>query len=291
MSDYQYRFISQISTVSSQAWNALVVDDYPFAKHEFLLALEESGAVGSNTGWVPHHLLIFRLSTGENFEGDESHERNDSAEQLIAAVPCYLKHHSYGEYVFDHAWANAYAHNGLEYYPKLVSAIPFTPISGTRFLLGAEEPQPALVKFINQSLKDECEHLGLSSWHILFPKPGSYEETPKSHLITGMLERRAVHFEWNNDSYTSFEDFLSLFSSRKRKNLRKERQALTKAEVGFEVIEGRDIEPEIWDQFYRFYQFTYAKRSGHGGYLPKSFFKTDWRNHARAFSVGDGEKK
>jgi predicted N-acyltransferase len=189
--------------------------------------------------------------------------------KLIAVMPAYLKQHSYGEYVFDHAWADAYQRYGQAYYPKLVTAIPFSPVSGPRICIAEGHDKPAITAAICAYIKQHCIDEKLSSWHLLFPT-----EDFSNQLSADFMQRTAVHFQWLNEGFTDFEDFLSTFSSRKRKNLKKERQHVVDQGITLEVFTGRDIPTEIWERFYHFYQMTYAKRSGHGGYLSKMFFQT-----------------
>ena len=151
LSKYKCTFIDNVKLIDGERWNALCPGDYPFVRHEFLLALETSGSVSSDKGWQPQHLLV---------------EENDV---LIAAVPLYIKYHSYGEYVFDWAWADAYKRYGLDYYPKLISAIPFTPCSGTRILIADSTRQPTLISLIVAEIKKRAEELNASGWHCLFP--------------------------------------------------------------------------------------------------------------------------
>lgn len=230
-------------------WNALANDASPFLRHEFLLALENSGSVCAETGWQPHHLLVLR------------------GEQAIAAVPLYIKDHSYGEYVFDWSWADAYRQNGRRYYPKLLSAVPFTPSYASRFLIAQGEDETLLTKAISAAVIAEAQRIGASSWHVLFPTP------VESGLLKseGVHQRIATQFHWFNRGYTSFDHYLESFNSRKRKNLRKERRAVQDANIQFERFSGAQISAQLWDVFYRFYQNTYHVR-GQQAYLDKSFF-------------------
>ena len=250
-----FDFISSLNQVRETDWNAVTGLNYPFTRYAFLHALELSGAVGCNSqqdsGWQPQHLLVREGS------------------QLIAVMPGYLKSHSYGEYVFDHAWANAYHRYGQTYYPKLVTAIPFTPVSGPRICIAKGYEQTPIISAINEYVIEYCMQKNVSSWHILFP-----EKTLSQTIASKFMQRRAVHFQWFNEGFTNFNDFLATFSSRKRKNLKKERQQVIDQDIRLEVFTGSNIPEEVWDRFYHFYQMTYAKRSGHGGYLSKSFFRT-----------------
>ena len=250
-----FKFIPSISHINATDWNSIAGEDYPFTRYEFLQALELSGAVGclnnQDTGWQPQHLLVYQNT------------------QLVAVMPAYLKSHSYGEYVFDHAWADAYHRYGQAYYPKLVTAIPFSPVSGPRICIAKNLDIALITSAICEHVKQYCIQEKLSSWHLLFPS-----EDYSQQLSSNLMQRKAVHFQWVNEDFTNFNDFLSTFSSRKRKNLKKERQKIADQGITLEVFCGQDIPSKVWEQFYHFYQMTYAKRSGHGGYLSKLFFQT-----------------
>jgi len=248
----QISFIESLSAIDPQAWNQLCADDSPFVRFEFLQALEISASVGKGTGWLPQHLLV---------HGDD--------QQLIAAMPLYLKSHSYGEYVFDWSWADAYSRYGLNYYPKLVTAIPFTPCTGARLLVKDVGLQSELLPAIVAAIKLQVQKLGASSWHCLFPFKGLSED-----LVTqGISQRIAVQFHWFNRGYNSWDDFAGAMTSRKRKNINKERRVLVEQGIGFAVKEGKSISLEEWQLFYQFYCSTYLKRSGHTGYLTEAFFR------------------
>ena len=244
------RFLTSLAEVSPAIWNGLCGDDYPFLRYEFLHGLETTGCTTADSGWQPCHLLLERDSVA------------------IAAMPLYLKSHSYGEYVFDWSWADAWQRSGLSYYPKLVAAIPFTPATGPR-LVTAEgvtlgEAWPMAIAAIRQF----AERQEISSWHVLFPE----EDVSDMLLQAGMPRRMATQFHWFNDGFDSFDDFLGTCASRKRKNLRRERRRVE--EQGLELVtrQGSEISEAHWLQFHQFYQITYAKRSGHGGYLTRDFF-------------------
>ena len=251
---FTFNVITSLSQINKADWNAVAGCDYPFTRYEFLHALELSGAVGGvgdeDSGWQPQHLLVYKNG------------------QLIAIMPCYLKQHSYGEYVFDHTWANAYQQHGLTYYPKLVSAIPFTPVSGPRICIAEGHDHELVINAINEYIIAYCERRKIPSWHLLFPS-----KSVSKTLTPPLMQRTAVHFQWFNEGFSCFDDFLATFNSRKRKNLKKERQQVCDQAISLEVFTGDDIPKEIWDRFYYFYQMTYAKRSGHGGYLSQSFFQ------------------
>ena len=242
--------IDSLSSIAEGDWNALRQHDYPFLRHDFLLGLENTGCTTARSGWQPQHLLL------------------QSGDTPVAAVPCYLKSHSYGEYVFDWAWADAWRRVGLDYYPKLVTAIPFTPASGPRLLQQTGLDNAATWESLLGGVQELAQRRGLSSWHILFPEPDAAEALESLGLHT----RHAVQFHWFNRDYRDFDDFLETFSSRKRKALRRERRRVAEQGIRLRTLTGSDISAADWQTFHRFYQLTYAKRSGHGGYLTREFF-------------------
>ncbi len=241
--------VRAISAIPDALWSTLESTRYPFLQRGFLQALEESGSVSTESGWKPRHLLV----------------KDDKG--LLAFLPLYEKSHSYGEYVFDWAWADAYHRNGFQYYPKLLTAIPFTPVAGPRWLLKAgvsiDEVLPKLIEKLSEMARQE----GLSGWHVLFPDTQAISALQTQTLI----ERDACQYRWQNADYQSFDDFLAELSSRKRKNLRKERRDVQAQGFQFYRVPGREMTPELWDDFYRFYQSTYMVR-GMQGYLAPSFF-------------------
>lgn len=245
----EFQFHPRIADIPSATWNALVDNASPFLQHEFLLALESSGSVSAQTGWQPHHLLVLR--------GDKA----------VAALPLYIKGHSYGEYVFDWSWADAYRNSGQPYYPKLLSAVPYTPSYAKRLLIAADEDCDAIGKAMSRAVIEEARRLHMSSWHVLFPSAA------QSELLAaqGAHQRIATQFHWFNRGYTSFEHYLETFNSRKRKNLRKERRVVLDANIHFERHTGTGISAQLWAVFYRFYQNTYHVR-GQQAYLDLSFF-------------------
>src|SRR5690625_1590722 len=185
--------------IDPDKWDALVSDASPFVKHAFLLALEESGSASPATGWQPNHLAIY------------------DSEGLLAALPLYIKSHSWGEYVFDWAWADAYRRYGQRYYPKLVSAIPYTPSPSPRLLVRSDtdtHQRLAIFQAMHEAVAEQATELGASSWHVLFPAP----DESRQWQTLGMARRDAVQFHWFNRGYRDFDDFLAGFSSRKRKS-------------------------------------------------------------------------
>jgi len=254
--DLQIRFVASIDEIDAQAWNELVGTESPFLRHEFLLALEQSGCTSRATGWQPHHLVASSASG-----------KSPNKSVLKVAVPLYIKYNSYGEYVFDWSWADAYRSNGLDYYPKLLTAIPFTPSTSSRILHQDCFKLQELVESLSQAIITEAQKLGASSWHVLFPTIEESEALVRAYIS----QRRGCQFQWFNRGYTSFEDFLSRLSSRKRKNLRKEREHIIEQGIHFETVEGPDISESQWKHFYVFYQSTYLVR-GREGYLNQDFF-------------------
>ncbi|EAW32620.1 hypothetical protein GP2143_15231 [marine gamma proteobacterium HTCC2143] len=249
----QVKFVDSIERIGRERWNQVAGTNYPFTRYEFLHALEVSGATDRESGWQPHHLVVYE----------------SNSDQPIALMPLYLKYHSYGEYVFDWSWADAYAQHNVEYYPKFVNAIPFTPATGPRLCIKAGTDEDNVYSTVATSLIQQAESLNVSSIHILFPTPAVSDRWQE----LGLNKRRGAQYHWYNHNFTNFDDFLSTFSSRKRKNLNKERKRVEEQSLRLEVLQGPDISPEIWQRFYYFYQLTYAKRSGHGGYLGQNFFE------------------
>lgn len=243
-------FIDSIHGVNSSDWNQLCPANYPFIRHEFLAALEDSGSTSARTGWQAQHILL--------------RENN----VLVAALPLFIKSHSYGEYVFDWAWADAYHRHGGQYYPKLVSAIPFTPCYGPRLLCAEDTSAPHYLTQIIAAIESLAHKFAASSWHCLFPLHALSQELNTA----GIAQRLGSQFHWFNRNYQTFDDFLARMSSRKRKNIIKERREVSEAGITFTHKEGEAITAEDWNFFFELYRLTYLKRSGHEGYLQESFF-------------------
>jgi predicted N-acyltransferase len=237
-----------ISTVSAVAWNQLAGTGNPFVSHAFLAALEDGGAVGGESGWTPMHLLL-RGADGA----------------LVGAMPLYLKTHSYGEYVFDHGWANAFERAGGSYYPKLLSAVPFTPATGPRLLV--RDSRPELRQALARGLAALVRQNGLSSAHINFLEA----EDAAALGAAGWLVRHGIQFHWHNRNYKDFDGFLASLSSRKRKSIRKERAAVANAGVRMLQVTGAAITERHIDDFYRFYLSTIDRKWG-GAYLTRAVF-------------------
>ena len=241
--------INSMAEVNAACWNNLVQDKDPFLRHEFLLALEQSGAVSVKTGWKPGHMLVFEK------------------QELIAAMPLYLKNHSYGEYVFDQQWADAYYQSGMEYYPKWVNSVPFTPCQGQRLLIKQGIDSQTVVQLCLGTIKQHSELNNISSLHCLFPNPFQTELLQQQLLI-----RTGVQFHWVNKNYRDFDDYLQTFTSRQRKKINKERRNIIKQGITFQRLTGLEITNQQWQTFFSFYELTYLKR-GQSAYLNIDFFK------------------
>jgi hypothetical protein len=239
------RIASSVGAFDRDEWNALGGNDNPFVSHEFLTAMEDSGSVGPGTGWEPAPIVI-----------------TDEAGRLLAAMPSYAKGHSQGEYVFDHSWADAWHRAGGRYYPKLQIAAPFTPATGPRLLLSDANLAPHLLK----GAEAVCAQNGLSSAHATFVSPDQIELFEAG----GWLTRTDIQFHWFNRGYASFADFLDALSSRKRKDLRKERAAATEG-LTIHRLSGSEITEAHWDAFWVFYQDTGARKWG-SPYLTREAF-------------------
>lgn len=239
------RMAGSVGELPAAEWDALAGDANPFIGHAFLSALEDSGSVGPGTGWAPAPIVI------AGADGT-----------LAAALPAYLKSHSQGEYVFDHSWADAWSRAGGSYYPKLQIAAPFTPATGPRLLLRDE----ALAVPLLRAAEQLCHANGLQSAHATFIEPAQIPLFERADWLI----RSDIQFHWHNRAYQSFDDFLSALSSRKRKAIRKEREA---AQAGVEIrtLTGAEIRPEHWDAFWEFYQDTGARKWGHP-YLTREAF-------------------
>ena len=235
-------FAESISAVNAQAWNKLCGNGNPFIAHDFLLALEQHDCLQS-WGWLPQHCLLY--------DNDE----------LIGACPAYIKDNSYGEFVFDWAWADAYQRNGLDYYPKLVTAIPFTPARGPRLLAktnhataDASEIKAGLIK----SLLTHAELKQLSSAHFLFCEDDDIQLLQQQDLLL----RYDYQYHWRNQAYTSFDDFLTRLTSKRRKNIKRERRKVKQENIAIEIIPGRDLNDTQWQTLYNYYRVTFMKKSG-----------------------------
>ena len=239
------RLVSSAAEIGSARWNALanpqgLAEPHPFTTYEFFAALEESGSADATTGWQPAHLLA-----------------------PDGLMPLYLKSHSYGEYVFDHAWAEALERAGGDYYPKLQCAVPFTPVTGARLLTADDAARDSLLRTATAAVKQ----IGASSLHVTFLTREEWQAAGRC----GYLLRTGQQFHWENPGYTNFDEFLGELSSAKRKNLRKERASVRDAGVIFEWLTGGDITEAHWDQFFDFYMDTGGRKWG-TPYLTRDFF-------------------
>lgn len=244
------RFIDSIAAVDPATWDALVGSDYPFLRHAFLLALESTGCSNTRSGWQPSHLLL-----------------EDASGAVLGCLPLYLKDNSYGEYVFDWSWADAWRRHGLQYYPKLLSAVPFTPCAGPRLCLAASVVPAVAMGVVLAAVQARAGQTGASGWHLLFPQTrdmGWLQQEP-------LLLRTGCQYQWFNRDYADFDAFLATLNSRKRKNLRKERARVAESGIRFVRLRGNELTPELWETFYGFYANTYLVR-GRAPYLNRAFF-------------------
>jgi predicted N-acyltransferase len=239
-----------IASIGQDAWNKLAGSDYPFLRHEFLHAAETSGSVSPDAGWTPRHLTL----CGHN-------------DQLRAALILYEKTHSWGEFVFDWAWARAYEQAGLAYYPKLVSAVPFTPAPSKRLLLTDSDDTEAAGGLIAAAIK-LAEETDCSSFHVLFPEPGELD----LFRDAGLHIRKDCQFHWHNDGYGSFDDFLETFSSAKRKKARRDRRRVAESGIRFRWLSGKELTDDVWTIVYRLISITFMQR-GSLPYFSQTFFK------------------
>ena len=259
----QVSFVDSIDRVDASHWDGLFHDTdigkiNPFVSHAYLLCLEQSQSVSIKAGWHPQHLLV-----------------HDDNQQLIAALPLYLKGHSYGEYVFDWSWADAYQRTGRAYYPKLLSAIPFSPVLGPRLGIAKTVDHQQMEDIIIATIQQFAQQQNLSSWHLLFPT-----ETTALRLNErpDLLIRSDVQFHWNNHNYRQFDDFLAQMKSAKRKQVRRERRKVLEQGITVSRKTGNEINQQQWQSFYLCYRETYYKRSGHAGYLNQHFFELLYQN-------------
>jgi len=238
------RVVTSMAELPADAWNSLAGES-PFLQHAFLQALEDSECVGAHIGWEPVHLALFR-------DG-----------RLEAAMPLYVKHHSWGEFVFDWAWADAYRRHGIAYYPKLVCCVPFSPVPGPRLLARNDADRATLIQAALKLTRD----LNCSSFHILFPTESDHAALNAAPL----LHRSGFQFHWFNAGYASFDDFLAALTHDKRKKIRQERKKLANLGVSFRWVDGTQSSDADWDHFYRCYADTYARHRSEP-HLNRAFF-------------------
>ncbi|GJD37895.1 GNAT family N-acetyltransferase [Methylobacterium bullatum] len=255
----QVRAVTGLAEIPAAEWDAcatspetLAAGDEthnPFVSHAFLSALEDSGCVSRRTGWLPLHVAVER-------EG-----------RLVGVAPCYLKSHSQGEYVFDHGWADAYERAGGTYYPKLQVSVPFTPVTGPRFLIAPGQDVAEAASALIAGLRALRAETKASSIHVTFMQEREWEQAG----ALGLLQRLDQQFHWDNAGYAGFEDFLGALSSRKRKAIRRERRDALSQGITIEHVTGADLTPAHWDAFYEFYADTGARKWGRP-YLNREFF-------------------
>jgi predicted N-acyltransferase len=252
---------SHIDALERRQWNALAGTHIPFLRHEFLSALEHTGCVGAHTGWEPRYFTL------------------QDAQGLVGAVPAFVKMHSYGEFVFDFAWAQAYARVGGQYYPKLTIAVPFTPATSPRLLLrpGAD---PGCARRLLEDIQAYAAEESLSSVHALFLDAPARSAC----AAAGWLLRRDCQFHWTNRGYASFEDYLARFTAEKRKKARRERRRVAESGIRFETRFGGDLDRRLLDRVYALHQDTF-RRHGHEPYLSRAFFGEIARTLGEAFMV------
>jgi len=234
-----------VSEIAAADWDACAGPGNPFVSHAFLSALEDSGSANARTGWMPQHAALR--------DGD----------RVVAVAPMYAKSHSYGEYVFDHGWANAFERGGGSYYPKLQVAVPFSPVPGPRLLAR----EGAGIEAMGQALAQACQELNLSSVHATFCTSADWEALGRA----GWLQRLGTQFHWENAGYATFDDFLAALNSRKRKSIKRERRDANAAGLRFLALRGDEIKPKHWDAFYKFYTSTVDRKWG-SAYLTRKFF-------------------
>jgi predicted N-acyltransferase len=243
-------FLDAIERIDKNDWNKLVRKKYPFLNYEFLKALEITKCVSPEEGWTPLHIVV------------------SEKDIVLAIMPLYVKTDSQGEFIFDWSWADAYYRNGLEYYPKLVSSIPFTPASGPRLLIADEIRSEEIIKAVSSALKKISEDNNFSSVHILLAE----KEEIDLYSNEDFSLRTSYSFHWFNKEYKNFDNFLEDMTSRQRKNIKKERTKISQQGIKMKKISGHEITEDMLEIFYKFYQVTYLKR-GMRGYLNLEFFK------------------
>jgi predicted N-acyltransferase len=244
------RFHNRLEEIDAVAWNRLLPDDNPFLDHAFLCGLEQHGCLLPDHGWVPHHLSLYRSG------------------QLVAAAPLYVKLNSHGEYVFDWAWASAYARHGLDYYPKLLCAVPYSPVTGPRLLVGEGDGADALRRALVDAIRAEAERRHWSSAHLNFAS-----ETDAAALVDddNWLPRFDWQFHWKNQGWRDFTDFLDALTPKKRKNIRQERERVERAGVRCEIRRGDELDAADWEKIHNFYSATFDEKGNYPA-LTSAFF-------------------
>ncbi len=269
------RTLSSLRDIAAETWDAFAnppgAPFNPFVSHAFLLALETSGSAIAETGWLGQHIVL------ENGQGE-----------TLGLMPCYLKSHSRGEYVFDQGWAEAFEHAGGNYYPKLQVSVPFTPATGPRFLVKPGDEAGIRKNLLGEAARALCDKIGTSSVHITFAP----EEDIQQMVDKAWLRRTDTQFHWHNQAFDNFDGFLAALSSRKRKTIRKERRDALGAGLKVEALTGSDIGEHHLDHFFGFYQHTSAHKWG-SPYLTRTFFSLiveSMAEHVLLIMVKNGER-
>ena len=244
-------FVDSIEKISREDWESVLNNKYPFLQYDFLKTLEVTKCVSPEQGWTPFHAVV------------------SEGEMIVAIMPLYIKTDSQGEFIFDWSWADAFYRNGLEYYPKLVSSIPFTPASGPRILFTDQSKSLIIIKEVSSALKRISQEQSFSGVHILLAEKDEINKFSREDFSL----RTSYSFHWFNNNYESFDSFLKDMTSRQRKNIKKEREKIAKQGITLSRIKGEDISHEMIETFYQFYQVTYLKR-GMRGYLNFKFFES-----------------
>ncbi len=257
--DWHITLNDSINAIPADDWNRCAATPHggvaPLQSHALFKAMEDSGSATIGTGWMPRHLTL-----------------TDGTGHIHGVMPLYIKAHSYGEYVFDHAWANAFERAGGQYYPKAQSAVPFSPVTGQRIMVDSALPDAALSEAFSALANgaiDAANAMKLSSLHITFLNQIEAEKLAAEN--NDWITRHGLQFHWHNQSFENFDDFLGLMASRKRKSIRRERREIHAQGVTFQHLTGDDLKPHHWDQFYQFYLATIDKKWG-GAYLTREFF-------------------
>jgi predicted N-acyltransferase len=232
--------ITELDRVPADSWNQLAGGRNPFVRHEFLGALERNDCLGARRGWQPRHLLV--LDNGE----------------VVGALPQYVKSHSYGEFVFDWSWAEAYAQAGIPYYPKLVAAVPYTPVTGPRLLAKSGADASAIKRTLIEAALAYAQREKLSSAHWLF----TGQDDTAGLVDTGLLSRTGCQFHWFNQGYRDFTDYLDSLNSKRRKQIKRERRDVARAGITVDILSGRKITPSLWATYERFYRSTFDRKWG-----------------------------
>ena len=262
------RFHSRLDEIEASAWNALLPDDNPFLDYAFLSGLECHGCLHAEHGWLPRHLALYSGAT------------------LVAAAPAYVKLNSHGEYVFDWSWASAWERAGGDYYPKLLNAVPYSPVTGQRLLAGNHERTALLQQSLVAAMKSEVARLGLSSAHCNFLLPDEDRA-----FGDDWLQRSDIQFHWHNHGYRHFPDFLATLKHKKRKNILRERTQVAASGLTIEWRSGESLDSDEWQQVHGLYEATFDEKGNHAA-LTAGFFDamSRWGSTAQLALARDGDK-